>query len=98
MTIKYASAKTTVPLYSTAKTSHLDLAGLKAAFETEYDTVKGMNTDQLTELRHEMQNTEFTELGSDALIHGLLSLIDDHDTKKLTLKMMLVRGLLKVKA
>ena len=98
MTIKYASAKTTVPLYSTAKSSHLDLAGLKAAFETEYDTVKAMTADQLTELRHEMQNTEFTELGSEALIHGLLSLIDDHDTKKLTLKMMLVRGLLKVKA
>lgn len=98
MTIKYASAKTTVPLYSTAKASHLDLAGLKAAFETEYDTVKGMSADQLTELRHEMQNTEFTELGSEALIYGLLSLIDDHDTKKLTLKMMLARGLLKVKA
>jgi hypothetical protein len=98
MTIKYASAKTTVPLYSTAKTSHLDLAGLKVAFETEYDTVKGMSADQLTELRHEMQNTEFTEIGSEALIHGLLSLIDDHDTKKLTLKMMLARGLLKVNA
>lgn len=98
MTIKYASAKTTVPLYSTAKTSHLDLAGLRAAFETEYDTVKGMNADQLTELRHEMQNTEFTDIGSEALIHGLLSLIDDHDMKKLTLKMMLARGLLKVKA
>lgn len=98
MTIKYASAKTSVPLYSTAKSSHLDLAELKAAFETEYDTVKGMSKEQLTELRHEMQNTEFTELGSEALIHGLLSIIDDHDTKKLTLKMMLARGLLKVKA
>jgi hypothetical protein len=98
MTIKYASAKTTVPLYSTAKTSHLDLAGIKLAFDTEYDTVKAMTADQLTELRHEMQNTEFTELGSEALMHGLLSLIDDHDTKKLTLKMMLARGLLKVKA
>lgn len=98
MTIKYASAKTTVPLYSTAKSSHLDLAGIKLAFDTEYDTVKAMTADQLTELRHEMQNTEFTELGSEALMHGLLSLIDDHDTKKLTLKMMLARGLLKVKA
>lgn len=98
MTIKYASAKTTVPLYSSAKASHLDLASIKAAFDTEYDTVKAMTADQLTELRHEMQNTEFTELGSEALMHGLLSLIDDHDTKKLTLKMMLVRGLLKVKA
>jgi hypothetical protein len=98
MTIKYASAKTTVPLYSSAKASHLDLAGLKLAFDTEYDTVKAMTADQVTELRHEMQNTEFTELGSEALIHGLLSIIDDHDTKKLTLKMMLARGLLKVKA
>lgn len=98
MTIKYASAKTTVPLYSTAKTSHLDLLSLKTAFNTEYDAIKGMSTDQLLELRHEMQNTDFTELGSEALIHGLLSLIDDHDIKKLTLKMMLVRGLLKVKA
>lgn len=98
MTIKYASAKTTVPLYSSAKASHLDLAGIKLAFDTEYDTVKAMTADQVTELRHEMQNTEFTELGSEALIHGLLSIIDDHDTKKLTLKMMLARGLLKIKA
>ena len=98
MTIKYASAKTTVPLYSNAKSSHLDLASIKAAFDTEYDTVKAMTAEQVTELRHEMQNTEFSDIGSDALIHGLLSLIDDHDTKKLTLKMMLVRGLLKVKA
>ena len=97
MTIKYASAKTTVPLYSSAKASHLDLASIKSAFDTEYDTVRTMTADQVTELRHEMQNTEFTELGSEALIHGLLSLIDDHDTKKLTLKMMLARGLLKVK-
>lgn len=97
MTIKYASAKTTVPLYSNAKASHLDLASIKAAFDTEYDTVKAMTTEQVTELRHEMLNTEFSELGSEALIHGLLSLIDDHDMKKLTLKMMLVRGLLKVK-
>ena len=98
MTIKYASAKTTVPLYSSAKASHLDLASIKSAFDTEYDTVKAMTADQVTELRHEMQNTEFTELGSEALIHGLLSIIDDHDTKKLTLKMMLARGLLKIKA
>lgn len=98
MTIKYASAKTTVPLYSSAKASHLDLAGIKLAFDTEYDTVKAMTADQVTELRHEMQNTEFTELGSETLIHGLLSIIDDHDTKKLTLKMMLARGLLKIKA
>jgi hypothetical protein len=98
MTIKYASAKTTVPLYSSAKSSHLDLASIKSAFDTEYDAIKAMTTEQVTELRHEMQNTEFSELGSEALIHGLLSLIDDHDTKKLTLKMMLARGLLKVKA
>ena len=82
MTIKYSSAKTVVPLYTTTKSSHLDLAGLKAAFDTEYDVVKTMAAEQLTELRHEMQNTDFDALGSDALIHGILSLIDDHDTKK----------------
>ena len=98
MTIKYSSAKTVVPLYTTTKSSHLDLAGLKTAFDTEYDGVKAMTAEQLTELRHEMQNTDFDSLGSESLIHGLLSLIDDHDTKKLTLKMMLARGLLKVKA
>jgi len=98
MTIKYSSAKHAVPLYTTAKSSHLDLAAIKTAFETEYETVKAMTTEQMTELRRDMQNTEFTELGAEALIHGLLSLIDDHDTKKLTLKMMLARGLLKVKA
>lgn len=98
MTIKYASAKTIVPLYSTAKGTHLDLSELKSVFDTEYETVKGMTSEQVTQLRHEMQNTDFDTLGSDALIHGLLSLIDDHDTKKLTLKMMLARGILKVKA
>jgi hypothetical protein len=97
MTIKYSSAKNMVPLYTTAKSSHLDLSAIKMAFETEYETVKAMSTEQMVELRRDMLNTEFTELGSESLIYGLLSLIDDHDTKKLTLKMMLARGILKVK-
>lgn len=98
MTIKYSSAKTTVPLFSTNKSTHLDLANIKSIFEKEYNYVKKMTNAQLSELRNNMQNTEFSDIGAESLIHGVLSLIDDHDIKKLTLKLMLVQGNLKVKS
>ena len=98
MTIKYASSKTMTPLYSAGKSNHMDLTPLRDAFQASYNTVLSMGQDELMALRREMLNTEFNELGADSLIHGLLHLLDDHDTKKLTLRMMLARGELKIGA
>ena len=98
MTIKYASSKTMTPLYSTGRSNHMDLTPIREAFQASYNTVLNMSNDDLMALRREMLNTEFTELGADSLIHGLLHLLDDHDTKKLTLRMMLARGELKIGA
>jgi hypothetical protein len=98
MTIKYASSKTMVPLFSTDKSNHLDLATLRDAFQSSYKTVTGMSSDELTKLRHDMLNTEFNEMGADSIITGLLYLLDDCDTKKLTLRMMLAKGELKIGA
>lgn len=98
MTIKYASSKTMTPLYSTGKSNHMDLTPIRDAFQASYNTVSNMSQDELMALRREMLNTEFSELGAESLINGLLHLLDDHDTKKLTLRMMLARGELKIGA
>lgn len=98
MTIKYASSKTMVPLFSTDKSNHLDLSTLRDAFQSSYKTVTGMSSDELTKLRHDMLNTEFNEMGADSIITGLLYMLDDCDTKKLTLRMMLAKGELKIGA
>ena len=86
----------TPSLFSAAKANHLNISELRDIFEKEYKIVRDMSTTELYNLRDEMATAEFKELCADTIVNAILQLIDDSDMKKLTLKMMLVRGTLKI--
>ena len=85
-------------LYSTAATCHLDLKAMKKVFTTEYDRLTQASAEEVNTLRNDMLNADFNQLGADAVVNGLLPMLDDHDMKKLVLKSLLVNGKLNVRS
>ena len=94
--LKVSKERKVVKLTSNNNDSDLKLKQLRAKFDKEYQKVKDMNKEDLQTLRHEMEDTEFDNLGGRNMAKGLLMMIDDHDTKLFTLEMMMKKGLLKV--
>ena len=98
MVIQLNPAKTMHDLFSSAATCHVDLKAMKKVFTTEYDRLMQASAEEVNTLRNEMLNAEFSQLGADSVVNGLLPMIDDHDFKKLVLKSLLVSGKLNVRS
>jgi hypothetical protein len=72
-----------------ASPCHMNIDAMRTLFKEEHSRVNKLGTEALHDYCKEAQNIIFDEPGADALVNGLLPIIDEHDLKKLILRKLL---------
>ena len=86
--------KDVISIKTAENKAQLKLKKIKTLFDKEYEKVKKMTETQLRDFVVEVQSTEFKDLGSKDMVHVILTLVDERETKKLVVEHMLKQGII----